>query len=331
MRYFLAVAEAKSISGAGAVLGTPHSTISQSVQTLERELGATLFDRTGRGVVLTPAGHALLGPTRRLLRDLQQAEAVVSADSSLRAPRLQLAALEFALNGPLADVLAAFLRAHPDADVDVHEAASEPEIADLLASGTAEIIATRLPLELGQAAGQLATLPLGGYDVYVAHPPPDPDGEGPLPSGAEGLERPVTLAELRDVPLVLIPPHALVSAGMEAMIDENAPHLRRRAVVGRRETRTAWMLEGIASTLLGTRAARFAARRGARLAPLSGASEITIGLVWDPRTLSAQGQALVAVATDVAARAARERARPAPADPGGRPARSAGTAADPAP
>lgn len=138
---------------------------------LEKELGAVLFHRTGRGMTLTSAGHGLLGPARRILRETRQAEAAVSAGPRRSAPRLDIAALPPALNGPLAEVVAAFLRANPETVVHVHELGSEQEAVDVLASGTAEIVATRLPLDIGHAGDRLATLPLGTYDVYVAHPP----------------------------------------------------------------------------------------------------------------------------------------------------------------
>lgn len=286
---------------------------------LEKELGAVLFHRTGRGMILTSAGHGLLGPARRILRETRQAEAAVSAEPRRSAPRLDIAVLPPALNGPLAEVLAAFLRADPGAAVHVHELGSEQEAGDVLAAGTAEIVATRLPLDIGRAGDRLATLPLGTYDVYVAHPP----GSGPAGSP------PIGVAELRDVPLVLTPPRPTLSAGMAAMIEESGPNLVRRAVVGQQETRTAWMLEGIAATLLGSPRAAEAERRGAGLAPLRGVTGLTVGLAWDPRTASPVARLFAASAYAAATRSPAAPAPPASAPPGGGPARPGGTPADP--
>lgn len=291
------------------------------MHTLEKELGAVLFHRTGRGMTLTSAGHGLLGPARRILRETRQAEAAVSAEPRRSAPRLDIAVLPPALNGPLAEVLGAFLRANTGTVVHVHELGSEQEAADVLAAGTAEIVATRLPLDIGRAGDRLATLPLGTYDVYVTHPP----GAGKQPAGAP----PIGVAELRDVPLVLMPPRPTLSAGMAAVIEEGAPHLVRRAVVGQQETRTAWMLEGIAATLLGSRRAAEAERHGARPAPLRGVTGLTVGLAWDPRTASPVARLFAASAYAAATRSPAAPAPPASAAPGGGPARPGGTAAGP--
>lgn len=296
------------------------------MHSLERECGTALFYRTNRGMILTSAGHALLGSTRRILRDIRQAEAAVSADPRRRTPRLDLAAVEFALNGPFADVVAAFVRAHQDTVVNVHELGSDRDAIEMLASGEAEVVATRLPLNVGRAGEHVATLPLGSYDVFVAYQP----GTG---EDAEQLDsaRSIDPAQLRDMPLVVTPPGSDLSPTMEAMIDEITPHLRRQAVVGQRETRTAWMLEGIAATLVGARPAALAASLGARLVPLRGAAEFTVGLVWDPRSLSPVGRLFVAeAAAQVVARSPAAPAPPAQDRPAGTPPRSAGTAGDPA-
>ena len=53
--------------------------LSQAIATFERELGMPLFHRIGRGVVLSEAGAALVGPARVVLRDLDEAKATMLA------------------------------------------------------------------------------------------------------------------------------------------------------------------------------------------------------------------------------------------------------------
>jgi LysR family nitrogen assimilation transcriptional regulator len=65
--HFKHIAESGSISAASSILHIAQPALSRQMRALEDELGAKLFFRTGRGVVPTPAGHALLTEARFLL------------------------------------------------------------------------------------------------------------------------------------------------------------------------------------------------------------------------------------------------------------------------
>ena len=75
---FREVARHASFSQAAARLGYVQSTISTQIQSLERDLGAPLFDRLGRSVSLTDAGRALLPHAERMLELASSAEAAVA-------------------------------------------------------------------------------------------------------------------------------------------------------------------------------------------------------------------------------------------------------------
>ncbi|WP_156106281.1 helix-turn-helix domain-containing protein, partial [Sphingobium sp. ba1] len=55
LRLFLAVARAGRLTSAGQALGVNHTTVARRLTALEDALGARLFDRTSRGVVMTAA------------------------------------------------------------------------------------------------------------------------------------------------------------------------------------------------------------------------------------------------------------------------------------
>ena len=65
-RAFLVTAEEGSLSAAARALGMAQPTLGRQVDALERELGVTLFQRLGRGLVLTPGGLALLDHVRAM-------------------------------------------------------------------------------------------------------------------------------------------------------------------------------------------------------------------------------------------------------------------------
>lgn len=77
LQYFVAVAEEMNFSRAADRLFITQPGLSQQVRRLERELGATLFDRTTRNVALTDAGHVLLADARSVLNGIAAAKANV--------------------------------------------------------------------------------------------------------------------------------------------------------------------------------------------------------------------------------------------------------------
>lgn len=63
---FLATAEEGSLSAAARALKLSQSTLSRQVDALEQELGLVLFERVGKGLLLTPSGQALLEQVRAM-------------------------------------------------------------------------------------------------------------------------------------------------------------------------------------------------------------------------------------------------------------------------
>jgi DNA-binding transcriptional LysR family regulator len=66
IRSFLAVLDAGSLMGAARRTGARQPTLSRHVTELETQLGAALFERTGRGVTPTAAALAIVEPARRM-------------------------------------------------------------------------------------------------------------------------------------------------------------------------------------------------------------------------------------------------------------------------
>ena len=67
LRFFIAAAEAGSLSAAARELYVSHSTVSRAISALEASLGVRLLERGGRGAEPTAAGRELLGGGRELL------------------------------------------------------------------------------------------------------------------------------------------------------------------------------------------------------------------------------------------------------------------------
>jgi DNA-binding transcriptional LysR family regulator len=114
LRYFVAVADAGSVTRAAERLGIQQPPLSQQIRALEAELGMTLFDRTARGIRLNRTGSIFLEDARRLLADA--GEAVHRLRRISRGEQGQLAigfTSSAALHPRLPSLLQRFCAAHP--------------------------------------------------------------------------------------------------------------------------------------------------------------------------------------------------------------------------
>lgn len=82
LQTFLKISELKSFSKAAESLGYTQSAVSIQVQQMEKELGARLFERIGKGVVLTKEGQQFTFYANEILRLSTEAAASIRARSS---------------------------------------------------------------------------------------------------------------------------------------------------------------------------------------------------------------------------------------------------------
>lgn len=113
METFVAVAEEEGFAPAARRLGVSPPVVTRSVAALERRLGVLLLERTTRKVRVTEAGARYLGDCRRLLSEIEDAEAAVSGEHSK--PRGSLGVTASVMFGRLfvAPILVDFLAKHP--------------------------------------------------------------------------------------------------------------------------------------------------------------------------------------------------------------------------
>jgi DNA-binding transcriptional LysR family regulator len=113
LRTFVAVAESGSFVGGARRREISAPAATRAVASLERHLGALLLQRTTRSLRLTPAGEAFLGDCRRILGELEAAEAAVTGVRD--EPRGALSVTAPALFGSrhIAPLLFEFLDLHP--------------------------------------------------------------------------------------------------------------------------------------------------------------------------------------------------------------------------
>ncbi len=90
IRIFIAAADQGSFSAAGRKLRRAQSVVSQTVATLEAQLGVRLFDRTGRHPQLTPQGRSLLADARTVVAGIDALKARAKGLASGLEPELSV-------------------------------------------------------------------------------------------------------------------------------------------------------------------------------------------------------------------------------------------------
>ena len=76
MKYAYEVAKAGSLSKAAETLLIAVPNISRSIKELEADIGITIFDRTAKGMCLTPQGEEFMGYAKSILRQIEHVEKV---------------------------------------------------------------------------------------------------------------------------------------------------------------------------------------------------------------------------------------------------------------
>ncbi len=74
MKYAVEVAKVGSLNKAAETLLIAQPNISRSIKELEADLGITIFDRTSKGMFLTPEGENFIGYAKNILRQIEQVE-----------------------------------------------------------------------------------------------------------------------------------------------------------------------------------------------------------------------------------------------------------------
>ena len=152
LRHLLAVTDAGSLRGAARALGVAQPAITRSIRDLERELGATLFERKARGVVPTGMGEVFVRRARAVESELDRARDELAQLQGRAHGRVSVALSLVAHLALLPRVLRAFRERYPEVRLEVTE---------------------------GLYSGIGPRLADGAIDCYIG-PPPNPPQDGLL-------------------------------------------------------------------------------------------------------------------------------------------------------
>src|SRR4051812_49183312 len=119
MNGFVAVAQHLSFAKAAAQLGMSRSSLSETIRGLEERLGVRLLNRTTRSVSLTQAGERLLRRLQPILDDIAGALESINSFRDTPAGTLRLTVAPPAVKMVIEPVMARFLAAYPDIQLEV--------------------------------------------------------------------------------------------------------------------------------------------------------------------------------------------------------------------
>jgi DNA-binding transcriptional LysR family regulator len=122
---FIAAADCGSFSRAAEILNVAQPSLSNRIQSLEREVGQAMFERMGRGVKLTDAGRAFLPYAQRILRTLHDGLMVLEGTREGTGGRLSIATAPAVGTYVLPKMLKIFCDNHEGVDVVVRTGHSD--------------------------------------------------------------------------------------------------------------------------------------------------------------------------------------------------------------
>lgn len=137
LRLLVHVAETRSVRRGAERTYLSAPAASSRIKHLEEVTGTTLFERSSKGMTLTPAGNAFLFHARRMLAELEELGGELRAYASGISGHLRVLANPTAMAEYLPTFLSAFMDAHSETKIDLSERFSA-EIVRLVGAGEAD-------------------------------------------------------------------------------------------------------------------------------------------------------------------------------------------------
>jgi DNA-binding transcriptional LysR family regulator len=184
---FLQVSEHRSFSRAAEVLQLTQPSITARIQSLERELGEELFERSGRGVRLTDAGNAFLPYVERILQTLREGRDAVDEVRNVQLGSLRVGSAITISTYVLPKILHTFTQRFPGLDVVIRTGRSEQVLQMLLTDEIQVAIARSL------AIPEIESVHLYDDEIVLAVYPEHPFAESGKATVAHAAMEPIVL------------------------------------------------------------------------------------------------------------------------------------------
>ena len=139
---FIQVAHHRSFSRAAESLFLTQPSVTARIQSLEREIGERLFERTGRSVTLTDAGHAFMPHAQRALTAVQEGTDAIEAVRHGDVGSIRIGASSSIATYVLHAILKKFREDRPRVHVHLSTGQTE-EVIEAMLNGETHLAVTR--------------------------------------------------------------------------------------------------------------------------------------------------------------------------------------------
>ncbi|TDD00700.1 MULTISPECIES: LysR family transcriptional regulator [Nonomuraea] len=278
LRYVVATAEHRTMTDAARSLYIAQPALSRAIRDLERELGMTLFARSGRGVVVTAQGRRVVKLAREALDAVHEIEGLANHAGTTEA-ELRIAATPSLEPGLAGRLLPAYAAHHPGVRVHIVRCDGRDGVVSAIRDQRADLGLTDLPVPT-----DLITHPLERQEIVLISPP-----------GLE-LPNPVPMGKLNGMRLALPARGSLRRRELDAMFGKFAV---TPVVVLETDERNGWLnavRAGQASLLWYRGMAEQAGRAGLVVRSLEPAVRRVIAVVHARRRLPLIAQDFLATA-----------------------------------
>jgi DNA-binding transcriptional LysR family regulator len=166
LRFFIAAAEAGTVTAAARALSISQSSVTEAIRALEDDLGVALFERQARGLLITQRGSAFLRHARQILADVAVARTALQGQGEQATGRLSLGVTSLVAGYVLSDILQRFRRAHPLIALNVIEDSGE-YLQHLLIGGELDVAVLLTSSVRDRMALHVDTLVVSPYRLWL--------------------------------------------------------------------------------------------------------------------------------------------------------------------
>lgn len=142
LKYFVSIARLGGFNAAARARHVSQSALSRQVALLEAEIGAALFERTRRGVTLTPAGVALRDRAERILSQVSRLKAEVLTEVDQPTGRVGLGLSQSIARVFGAEIISRYQVSYPNVRLHVLEDISDILVAKVISGEIDVAVAT---------------------------------------------------------------------------------------------------------------------------------------------------------------------------------------------